>query len=140
MAMIACSVCGREFQPHTLHPTICVTCYRKGEASEIPVDPDVKEPEMPPDASSAGGCSCILFVTGLFCVLMAKLTTSSGPYQYDSCLLILLFIAFSIVGAISGFVGICKDNRSVPSWVGFSLSAISLIFIFIMWLLLNHPA
>jgi hypothetical protein len=28
----------------------------------------------------------------------------------------------------------------VPSWVGFSLSAISLIFIFIMWLLLNHPA
>jgi len=35
MAMIVCSVCGREFLPHTLHQTICVTCYRKAEASEI---------------------------------------------------------------------------------------------------------
>ena len=40
MAMLACSVCGKNFIEHNLHPTLCVPCYRRAEAGETPVEPE----------------------------------------------------------------------------------------------------
>ena len=53
MAMIACSVCGKEFQPHSLHPTICVPCYRAVEAGDVEPGAPTRLAALPSTSISA---------------------------------------------------------------------------------------